>query len=133
MLILARAQPTSSLVRGYLYFITWSCYQRMPLLAKPQNRGLLLEGLGTELSTSHDLYLRIHWGGAGRKELSWATPLSEGIAPRPGRGNEFPSASRTCPERCQRDTRANPGPLTTCARSVLTIPPPSLAHSRHRL
>jgi hypothetical protein len=30
---------------GYLHFITTSCYQRMPLLAKPQNRDLLLQVL----------------------------------------------------------------------------------------
>jgi putative transposase len=28
---------------GYLHFITTSCYHRMPLLAKPQHRDLLLE------------------------------------------------------------------------------------------
>jgi putative transposase len=30
---------------GYLHFITTSCYRRMPLLAKPQHRDLLLEVL----------------------------------------------------------------------------------------
>jgi putative transposase len=30
---------------GYLHFITTSCYQRMPLLARPQYRDLLLEVL----------------------------------------------------------------------------------------
>jgi putative transposase len=30
---------------GYLHFITTSCYHRMPLLAKPQDRDLLLEVL----------------------------------------------------------------------------------------
>jgi putative transposase len=30
---------------GYLHFITTSCYRRMPLLAKPENRDLLLEVL----------------------------------------------------------------------------------------
>jgi putative transposase len=28
---------------GYLHFITASCYRRMPLLARPQHRDLLLE------------------------------------------------------------------------------------------
>jgi putative transposase len=30
---------------GYLHFITTSCYRRLPLLARPQNRDLLLEVL----------------------------------------------------------------------------------------
>lgn len=30
---------------GYLHFITTSCYRRMPLLARPQHRDLLLEVL----------------------------------------------------------------------------------------
>ena len=30
---------------GYLHFITTSCYRRLPLLGKPQNRDLLLKVL----------------------------------------------------------------------------------------
>jgi putative transposase len=40
------AQPTPSLLRaGYLHFITTSCYQRLPLLGRAQNRDLLLQVL----------------------------------------------------------------------------------------